>query len=562
MKNKLKTKLNFIVDSKLVQEDRAEILLRALQDEKIKYMIESKDSKEEEHNLSIIFTHKTNLRFFSKYKNRIHVLDSNEDHESGQVEKINLNSYEEITLFLEKLFILEKRTALQIRTRESERLYDKIKILNNQLTSAGLINLSSDQQKDLESLLDLEILLLREEQISNWNTHFKAFAKKHGQLQNMGLFCSAELLKEENVFDESTLIFNLPFNDLFLTLKFKSIEESEQAQCIELVITMILRTIQIQDQQLIKSDGEIDFWKKIFSKIPYPMAVISNLGDLLIYNESFAKIGILPKECLRFKDQESLEIYQQFYKVRRIEFPINLSDVSYFIFYTIESRDANNDLKTNPTNDSRKGTQKGTVDELGIVSSSIAHELNNPLAGILAALSLLSLEDDWSEDALIDLDDMKNGAKRCKELVEIFLGFSKFSPSAAQAPSIKDSLDQALNLLRFRMVESNLRLEMKYTPTLEVFSHQINSSIMSMILYLILNELMTAFAHERLITQTHINSMSGEVLEFSNQIVMKLDYDFEYEEKLAQSKLIQHLLAFEKLEINFLRKEIRLIYRS
>lgn len=116
------------------------------------------------------------------------------------------------------------------------------------------------------------------------------------------------------------------------------------------------------------------------------------------------------------------------------------------------------------------------------------------------------------------------------------------------------------------MIESNLRLEIKYTPTLEKFSHQINSSIMSMILYLIFNELMTAFAHERLITQTHLSAhrreLSGEVFEFSNQIVMKLDTDFEYEEKLAQSKLIQHLLLFEKLEINFLRKEIRLIYRS
>jgi signal transduction histidine kinase len=557
VKNKSKTKLNFIVDQRLVQEGRTELLVRALQEEKIKYTTEPKDSKDNDQNLSIIFSHKKSLRLFSNYKNRIFVLDSNENHDLGPVEKVNLNSYEEITLFLEKVFIIEKRTALQIRIKESERIYDKIKIINNHLSSAELVNLSNDQKKDLENLLDLEILLLREDQVNNWNTHFKTFAKKHGQLQGMGLFRSEELLNEENIFDDNTLIFNLPFNDLFLTLKFKSNDEIEQAQCIELVITMILRTIQVQDQQLIKSDGEIDFWKKIFSKIPYPMAVISNLGDLLIYNESFAKIGILPKECLRFRDQESLEIFQQFYKVRRIEFPISLSDVSYFVFYTIESRDAN-DLKTNSSN----GSRSGTVDELGIISSSIAHELNNPLAGILAALSLLSLEDDWSEDALIDLDDMKNGAKRCKELVEIFLGFSKFSPAAAQTPSIKDSLDQAINLLRFRMIESNLRLEMKYTPTLEVFSHQINSSIMSMILYLILSELMTAFAHERLITQTQINAMSGEVLEFSNQIVMKLDYDFEYEEKLAQSKLIQHLLVFEKLEINFLRKEIRLIYRS
>lgn len=554
MKNKLKTKLNFIIDPRLIQEERTEFLIRALQEEKIKPSI---DVKESEPALAIIFSHKKSLRTFSKYKNRLLVIDSNENYEGAPVEKINFNSQEDIAEFLEKILIIEKRTVLQNKIKTGERIYEKIKI-ENQRHPLEALNLSLDQQRDLESLLELEVVLLREDQLSNWNVHFKGFAKKHGQLQNMALLSGSELLEEDVAQDEAALIFNLPFNDLFLILKFKTSEFMDHSQNIELIITMILRTIQIQDQQLIKSDGEIDFWKKIFSKIPYPMAVISNLGDLLVYNESFAKIGILPKECLRFKDQESLEIFQQYYKVRRIEFPINLINVSYFVFYTSEEREKSESSKTTSSTES----MKGGVDELGIISSSIAHELNNPLAGILAALSLLSLEDDWLEDELNDLDDMRNGAKRCKELVEIFLGFSKFSLTVAQTPSIKDSVDQAINLLRFRMIESNLRLEMKYTPTLERFSHQINTSIMSMIFYLIFNELMTAFAHERLITQTHIAVMSGEVLEFSNQIVMTLDYDFEYEEKIAQAKLIQHLLLFEKLEINFLRKEIRLIYRS
>lgn len=555
MKNKLKTKLNFIVDPKLLLEERTEILIRALQEEKIKY---STEIKEDDPSINVIFSHKKSLRTFSKYKNRLLVLDSKEEYEGAPVEKVNFDSFEDISSFLEKLFIIEKRTAFQAKIRESERLYEKVKAHNLEKSSVNLIAQSPDLQKDLEFLLDLEILLLREDQVKDWNGHFKTFAKKHSQLSSMFLLTGSEFLEEDIPLDESGLIFHLPGNDLFLTLKFKSTDIMSCAQSIELIITMILRTIQIQDQQLIKSDGEIDFWKKIFSKIPYPMAVISSLGDLLIYNESFAKIGILPKECLRFKDQESLEIFQNFYKVRRIEFPINLMNISYFVFYSSEGRQNKDENKKQTNADSLKGG----VDELGIISSSIAHELNNPLAGILAALSLLSLEDDWSADELNDLDDMKNGAKRCKELVEIFLGFSKFSPARALVPSIKDSVDQAINLLRFRMIESNLRLEIKYTPTLEIFSHQINSSIMSMIFYLILNELMTAFAHERLITQTHITAMSGEVLEFSNQIVMKLDYDFEYEEKIAQSKLIQHLLLFEKLEINFLKKEIRLIYRS
>ncbi len=550
MKAKHKTRMNFIVDPRLVQEERSEFILRALQDEKIKVQTELKSS--DEYTLSVIFAHKKSLRQFSRYKNRLIILDSNEPFETTTVEKINFNSYEEVTKLIERLFLIEKRIALQNKIKESEKVYDKIKINNLALNTDTLKNQSAEQKKDIEALLDLEIQLLGDEQIKNWNVHFKSFAKKHSQLLNMIVVHEEQLLDEE--IDENTLVFHLPYNDYFLLLKFKNHEWQSEACSLELIVTTVLRTIQLQDQQLIKSDGEIDFWKKIFSKIPYPMAVISAQGDLLIYNESFAKIGILPKECLRFRDQESLELHQQFYKVRRIEFPINLINASYFVFYTSENRET----QSSPLAKGGKGS-KGSVDELGIISSSIAHELNNPLAGILAALSLLSLEE-WSEDNLVDLDDMRNGAKRCKELVEIFLGFSRFSPTAGQAPSIKASLDQALNLLRFRMIEANLRLDVKYIPTLETFSHQMNSSIMSMIMYLILSELMTAFAHERLITQTNITSMSGEVMEFSNQIVLKLDHDFEYEEKIAQSKLIQHLLVFEKLEITFLRQEIRLIY--
>lgn len=553
MKTKHKTRLNFVVDPRLLQEERSAFILRALQDEKVKTATELKNT--DDFHPSVIFAHKKSLRQLSRYKNKLIVMDSNESLDSSNVEKINFNSYEEITTLLEKIFLSEKRLQLQSKIRESEKIYESIKTQNLSWSGEEIKQQSLDQKKDLEALLDLEIQLLGEEQIKNWNTHFKAFAKKHSHLLNMVIMQEHQLIEEE--FDDNTLVYHLPYNDYFLLLKFKNHDWKTEGFSLELIVTTLLRTIQLQDQQLIKSDGEIDFWKKIFSKIPYPMAVISGQGDLLIYNESFAKIGILPKECLRFRDQESLELHQQFYKVRRIEFPINLINASYFVFYTSENREANDPAFSKGV----KGAPTGTVDELGIISSSIAHELNNPLAGILAALSLLSLEE-WSEDNLVDLDDMRNGAKRCKELVEIFLGFSKFSPAAGQAASIKASLDQALNLLRFRMIEANLRLDVKYTPTLESFSHQMNSSIMSMILYLILSELMTAFAHERLITQANLSAMSGEVMEFSNQIVLKLDHDFEYEEKIAQSKLIQHLLVFEKLEITFLRQEIRLIYNA
>lgn len=550
MKSKSKTKIQFVVDPNLIAKDQSELLVRVLQEEKIKFSVNSQDI--DDFTPVLFFMEKKNLRKVSRFKNKMIVLPSLESGDNLASSAINFSSYEEIAHFIGKFFWAEKHLQIQERLKESERFYEVIK---SYLEELSLKANEVESKKVFESLLELEMLLLQEESADNWNIHFKSFLKKNSEIQNVMLLKSDNLSHEDYPVDENVLIFKLPLEDYYLYLRFKNFDVKKDAEFVDLLLTTCLRTLQILDQKLVKSDGEIDFWKKIFSKIPYPMSIISSLGDLLIYNESFAKIGILPKECLRFKDHDSAEIYHNYYKIRRIDFPINLIQVSYFVFYTSE--------KDQIQKSGEKASKKSSgVDDLGIISSSIAHELNNPLAGILAALSLLSLEDDWSPDALSDLEDMKSGAKRCKELVEIFLGFSKFSPTANSRVSIKASLDQAINLLRFRMIESNLRLEMKYSPTLENFSHQINASIMSMILYLLCSELMTAFAHHRLVTMSQHGVLSGEVLEFSNQIILKLDDEFEYEDKIAQSKLIQHLLIFEKLEINFLKQEIRLIYRS
>src|SRR5207244_298957 len=99
--------------------------------------------------------------------------------------------------------------------------------------------------------------------------------------------------------------------------------------------------------------------------------------------------------------------------------------------------------------------------ELGIISSSIAHELNNPIAGIQAALSLLQLDESLNQEATQTLVEMKNGAMRCKQLIETFLGFSRANPKNIVSESTMSPIDicyqQAQNLLRFRTVESGIR---------------------------------------------------------------------------------------------------------
>lgn len=544
MKSKNKSRIVFFVDQDLFLEGQSQYIEEVLKSEKIKIEVSEKDLSEK--NLNIIFTTSKKLKKNYWPKNKLFICSSRENIDGPQILKCDFMSFPDIEKTINEIFEAERKMVLNNKIKESEILLEKIKLKNEIATEDLLIS----KKSEYELILDLEIELLKFDKISDWNQSFKAFIKKVNWLSFLSLVRLNEDLDEDILRDENTLMLKLPFEDYFVLLKVKGQSIIELSIVVELLINVILKNLQLIDHNLIRNDDEIDFWKRIFAKIPYPMAVITTLGDLLIYNELFAKIGILPKECLTYKDQDSIEIHQQYYVVKKIEFEIFEQKVCYFVFYTAEKMNLNN-------SDKKKG-----IDELGIVSSSIAHELNNPLAGILAALSLISLEDTWSDESLMEIEDMRNGAKRCKELVEIFLGFSRFSPNQKYQASIKGALDQAINLLRFRMVESNLRIDMRYSPTLETFQGNLNASIISMIFYLIVSELLTAFAHHRLLTQNSLNQLCGEVVEFSNQIFIKLDDDFEYENNLAQSKLIQHLLLFEKMEINFLKREIRLIYKN
>ena len=95
MKNIINTKFNFIVDTKLIEENRSDVIVHVLKNKKIKYIVRTDDFEKNDQEISIIFTHKKNIKIFSKLKNYIIVCDSNESHETGLGEKINFNSFEE-----------------------------------------------------------------------------------------------------------------------------------------------------------------------------------------------------------------------------------------------------------------------------------------------------------------------------------------------------------------------------------------------------------------------------------------------------------------------------------
>jgi two-component system, NtrC family, sensor kinase len=66
--------------------------------------------------------------------------------------------------------------------------------------------------------------------------------------------------------------------------------------------------------------------------------------------------------------------------------------------------------------------EKTKLSDLGILAGSLAHELNNPLAGIITFLQLiLSDPQNTPQDALTDIQDLLNAALDCKSVIQSIL---------------------------------------------------------------------------------------------------------------------------------------------
>ncbi|MBT3583537.1 MAG: hypothetical protein HN509_01415 [Halobacteriovoraceae bacterium] len=294
-----------------------------------------------------------------------------------------------------------------------------------------------------------------------------------------------------------------------------------------------------------------EIWEEAFTALPFPVALITSEGEVILHNNLFSRIKILPRDCLSFENLDKIDVDNEGFEVRVQDIS---SEGQELKFYSFMNQNAFQKLE-----EDKKSTRPISTEELGIISSSIAHELNNPIAGILAALSLLMLEDDLTEDAKNGILEMKDCANRIKELVDIFLGFSKASPNQKQATTLTSSFGQAMKLMRFRMIESDARLEIKINEDGQEIERTYNSSILSMVFYLVLNEILTAYSHRDLVAEKNSDkALRGYLEETEESIVLSLDHSSEIVSSVGDSKLIQHLVDLEGLNLKIEMNKITL----
>ncbi|MDD5288505.1 MAG: histidine kinase N-terminal 7TM domain-containing protein [Dehalococcoidales bacterium] len=102
---------------------------------------------------------------------------------------------------------------------------------------------------------------------------------------------------------------------------------------------------------------------------------------------------------------------------------------------------------------------------IGELTAGVAHELNNPLAGIVGFSELL-LKRDLPADIKTDLDIINSEAERAAKIVDHLLTFARRQPADKRPTAINEIISKTLELRAYQQKLDNIRTITHFAPDL------------------------------------------------------------------------------------------------
>lgn len=183
-------------------------------------------------------------------------------------------------------------------------------------------------------------------------------------------------------------------------------------------------------------------WEATFDAISNPLILVDSDYELIQHNKSFLQASQqkqsrgkcykvffnLPSPCVGCRLGEAFHLPvspQQLYDVHSN--PVSLRQTQQPVYVNLY-QDVTENRKLE-----KQILENSKAAELGTIASSIAHELNNPLGGILAFLQLIKMDMDKNSSLYADIDEMEKGVHRCKDIVQNLLSFAHNQASSPES---------------------------------------------------------------------------------------------------------------------------------
>ena len=142
-----------------------------------------------------------------------------------------------------------------------------------------------------------------------------------------------------------------------------------------------------------------------------------------------------------------------------------------------------NDMTSKLVTAQRHLYQSDKLASLGRLTSGIAHEINNPLTGVLSYSSLLLKRDELDSEVKKDLELIVRETKRCREIVKRLLDFARQEPPKKTDVDINKVINQTISLLENQFKISDISIKIKLAddlPAIGADANQIQQVLMNL----------------------------------------------------------------------------------
>lgn len=162
----------------------------------------------------------------------------------------------------------------------------------------------------------------------------------------------------------------------------------------------------------------------------------------------------------------------------------DINSVTAYIIYTLEDITDIKILEEKNRNIAVKLRNQQKLESMGILAGGVAHEINNPITGILGYSQLIIDEKINHNDINLYASEIKHETERVAKIVKSLLQFSRQEIEDYHFTNIEDIIGQTISLINTIVNHDQIDLQVNIqpnTPDIYCISHQIQQVIMNLI---------------------------------------------------------------------------------